>query len=1842
MAAPQHGEAPFLVRPSKTFASILAQSPSSSSSGIGHLSTYKGEPSLVISRQDMLQIAAPYSNALVGRFAVGRPSMEIIRKFIVSLGLKGECPIGLLDSKHILLRPSVEEDYTRLWCRKSWYIGKFHMSLSKWTIDFKPGAESSIAPVWVNFPGLPLPFFEKQFLLKLGNLLGRPLKVDEATAALKRPSVARLLLEVDVLNSPRSRIWIGDDQWGFWQKIEYEEYPSYCVFCSSIGHVESTCHQKHPELRPVRRARPSVPSQGKHVFQPKGGPTVDESPPVVDSGVVTAPRVHVRESSNPTADVSITVIPSSSSNPVRGNPTQTTVHAQDPVLPASYRGGAANTQNDLSVLTCFPPVSSSPVKALSDTIPSFGRDEFLLTKSVPSMLQRERACSLSPRRHEGHARLVRYNSERQLGLKGIALDELKNFSDRLASRITASKLSDDPVVPGALLDDTNAQLLQNLVQGHKTRGRQTRKRDDPIKFIVWNIRGAANKESLRHIRSACRSNDIRLLILLEPLANVSHLDSVQLFLGFDFAQSFLHNKIWIFWCSDARYSFVEAADQVVHIHVSFPSGSSIFISAVYARCNRIGRRQLWEALEHFSTSVTLPWMAVGDYNVISSVEERIGGSAPNIRDLEEFNSALNRSGLFPVQFDGSAYTWTNGRMWQRLDRAVVNAGWLSSIELTRVAHLQRGRSDHCPLLVKGGSMARRRSSFRFLNVWRSHPTFQQTVTSAWAQPVPGIGMQKFFNKLKVVKRVLAGWNVDVFGNVSQRVKVAADNLLAKELLYDQNRDVLSRSAVHEARALHSRELALECEFWRQKAAIKWIKEGDANTSFFHATVKQKRSSNFIARIRGTGDSWLDNIEDIKLSASDFFSSLFTADRDVSSGSRPSLELPKLTPEENDMLLKSPSVDEVYTVVCSMDPQSAAGPDGFGGGFYQSCWECIRDDFMDGVQDFFAGATMPRGFSSTTIILLPKREGACEWKDFRPISLANVSAKIISKVLSTRINQLLPRLVLEFQTGFIPGRGIQDNVLLAQELILDLDKKLCHPNVILKLDMEKAYDRVDWGFLLYMLREFGFKEGVVDLVFRLVSNVWFSVLVNGELTGFFKSTRGVRQGDPLSSTLFLFVSEFLGRGLQRLFSSNPAFRFLSKGGMVPFLAFADDVIIFTRASSECLQAVSSFLHDYQALSGQKINLSKSRFLCSSKLSSEVIQLIQQETGFQGQPWPVKYLGVPLSLGRNKTVLFDGVIASVRAKLHHWSSRFLSAGGKLILIRHVLSSMPLYLLQVTKPPKGVFIRLGKLFNAFLWDGKDGRRIHWSSWEKVCFPVEEGGLGFRSLLDLERAFAMKLWWTIRQKSSPWARFMHRKYIGEQHPGLASAAVGSATWKRVCLVRAITEDNIRWRLGEGFIDFWYDRWLFNEPLSSQVTGAHPHFLVAEFYTSTGWNTDRLLQVLPRSIVNIISQTLVDPKLKDELIWAPSADGAFSVSSAWELVRQRRNTSLVCRGIWCPLLPLKMSYLAWRVLSDFLPLDDKLRSRGMAMVSKCDCCGNAVESLNHIFLHGRLASAVWQHFFLACGIQWRSFSCVSSLLVVWFQSSSNGRLDHVRCVIPVVVLWFLWRSRNDARFGNLHPVHSKVIFEANGWLVAKGAACMLNKVQLEGDMDTYFARFFRVKPAKSFCLKAISWMKPPRGTYKLNTDASVINGLAKGGGVVRDFEGKMIGAFYKEFGEYEVVYAEGLALCSGLQWCMEAGLSDILVEVDSLVLVRLVQNRSVGKWPLCSVLSQLRLLLGKVKGSITHIHREANAVADSLAALSREGPYVTFQSVQQLPSRVRSLINLDAIGFPYIRRFPV
>lgn len=185
----------------------------------------------------------------------------------------------------------------------------------------------------------------------------------------------------------------------------------------------------------------------------------------------------------------------------------------------------------------------------------------------------------------------------------------------------------------------------------------------------------------------------------------------------------------------------------------------------------------------------------------------------------------------------------------------------------------------------------------------------------------------------------------------------------------------------------------------------------------------------------------------------------------------SFQLPKISQADNDLLQRLPTLEELKEVVFSLSEDSAPGPDGFGAGFYHACWNIICNDLLAAVCDFFKGANLPRGYTSTLIVLLPKVEGASTWREFRPISLCNVSSKVISKLLSSRLNLLLPKLVSPWQSGCVPGRNIADNILVAQELVSDLDRRLKNPNMIFKLDMEKAYDRVEWSFLLYIFNSF---------------------------------------------------------------------------------------------------------------------------------------------------------------------------------------------------------------------------------------------------------------------------------------------------------------------------------------------------------------------------------------------------------------------------------------------------------------------------------------------------------------------------------------------------------------------------------------------------------------------------------------------------------------------------------------------------------------------------------------------------------------------------------------------------
>lgn len=153
-------------------------------------------------------------------------------------------------------------------------------------------------------------------------------------------------------------------------------------------------------------------------------------------------------------------------------------------------------------------------------------------------------------------------------------------------------------------------------------------------------------------------------------------------------------------------------------------------------------------------------------------------------------------------------------------------------------------------------------------------------------------------------------------------------------------------------------------------------------------------------------------------------------------------------------------------------------------------------------------------------MLPKVDHPQMFSDLRPISLCNVTSMIISKLLNNRLAKLLPKLISLNQSRFVKGKMISENVLLAQEIINDMVKPNKGGNLVMKLDMTKAYDKVSWTYLCGVLRRFGFAKDWVNLIHRLISNNWYSVVINRGRHGFFKSENGLRQGNPLSPSLFV--------------------------------------------------------------------------------------------------------------------------------------------------------------------------------------------------------------------------------------------------------------------------------------------------------------------------------------------------------------------------------------------------------------------------------------------------------------------------------------------------------------------------------------------------------------------------------------------------------------------------------------------------------------------------------------------------------------------------------------------------
>lgn len=297
--------------------------------------------------------------------------------------------------------------------------------------------------------------------------------------------------------------------------------------------------------------------------------------------------------------------------------------------------------------------------------------------------------------------------------------------------------------------------------------------------------------------------------------------------------------------------------------------------------------------------------------------------------------------------------------------------------------------------------------------------------------------------------------------------------------------------------------------------------------------------------------------------------------------------------ENDFLCDEFSEKEIRDAVFQMEHNKAPGPDGFPAEFYQFFWETIKADLIQLFVEFHRGKLLLHSLNFGVITLLPKKEDATKVQQYRPICLLNVSFKIFTKVLTNRLSVVAQKIIRPSQTAFIPGRHILEGVVILHETIHEMHKKKKN-GIILKLDFEKAYDKVKWPFLQQVLRMKGFSTTWCAWINQVITKGSVAIKVNDDVGHYFQTRKGVRQGDPLSPILFNIFVDMLAILIERA-KENQQFK-----GVVPhliddglsILQYADDTILFMEHNLEQAKNLKLLRCAFEQLSGLKINFHKS--------------------------------------------------------------------------------------------------------------------------------------------------------------------------------------------------------------------------------------------------------------------------------------------------------------------------------------------------------------------------------------------------------------------------------------------------------------------------------------------------------------------------------------------------------------------------------------------------------------------------------------------------------------------------
>ncbi|CAL0332867.1 unnamed protein product [Lupinus luteus] len=468
-----------------------------------------------------------------------------------------------------------------------------------------------------------------------------------------------------------------------------------------------------------------------------------------------------------------------------------------------------------------------------------------------------------------------------------------------------------------------------------------------------------------------------------------------------------------------------------------------------------------------------------------------------------------------------------------------------------------------------------------------------------------------------------------------------------------------------------------------------------------------------------------------------------------------------------------------------------------------------------------------------------------------------------------------------------------------------------------------------------------------------------------MVGYFKCTRGVRQGDPLSPILFCLAEDVLSRGITKLLSERKISTISGpKGIQTPsHVLYADDIFIFCKVKRREILQLTSLIHIYVDASGQCVNASKSKFYTASTSTNKIASLTQV-LGFSNGFLPLMYLGVPIFLGKPRKIYLERIADKIIQKLATWKGSLLFIMGRIELVKSVIQNMLIFSFNIYAWPATLLNHLDKCIRNFIWSGNiEVRKLVTVAWKNVCLPLKEGGLGIRSIKKMNQAAMLKLTWEMLHSNQEWARFFRNRFGHTPNP--STRYFKSSIWPAIKANWHMVHMNSVWIIGDGkTTNFWIDNWL-GEPLADTLNipwnlQKNLNASVADFIIDKSWIIPHSLNILYPQLLDLISNTYISSN-PDIFIWQKPSDGFLTAKEAYAHCNPGTFLSNWGKTIWSTSIPPANSFTTWRLLNNKMPTDENLQSRGCALASKCDLCRLKEDSTQHLFLQCSFAKSIWQ-----------------------------------------------------------------------------------------------------------------------------------------------------------------------------------------------------------------------------------------------------------------------------------------